>query len=123
MLIGLAALLIYAGLVFISPGGGQSAVWLGLLAIFIATRCWSGLRQALTLSRMAKLPRRQGFACPSCKTAPPIGERWRCAKCGKLFDFFLDQGTCPHCATQYNASQCLDCGTPNPIAAWQSSGQ
>jgi Zn-dependent protease len=119
--IGLAALLIYGAMAFLSPGGGQSAVWLGLMAIFIATRCWSGLKDAMLLSRVAKLPRRPGFACPACKTAPPIGDRWHCSKCTKPFDIFLNRGTCPHCAAQYSGTQCLDCGVANPISAWETN--
>ena len=37
--------------------------------------------QARALLRMAKLPRREGFACPSCKTAPPVGAFWKCSRC------------------------------------------
>ena len=36
--------------------------------------CWSGLKNAQALLQFAKLPRREGLACPSCKTAPPLGE-------------------------------------------------
>lgn len=92
--------------------------WLGLISAFILMNCWSGFKQARALARIAKMPRREGFACPSCRTAPPVGELWRCGKCGQAFDTFLTQGVCPHCGTQFNATQCLDCGTTNPIAAW-----
>jgi DNA-directed RNA polymerase subunit RPC12/RpoP len=88
------------------------------MAAFILMNCWGGLKQARALARLAKIPRRDGFACPSCKTAPPLGELWRCGKCGQPFDTFLTQATCPHCGTQYNATQCLDCGTSAPFAAW-----
>src|SRR5437660_3780571 len=46
----------------------QSA-WLGVLSVFILLNCWSGLRQAQALSRLAKAPRRAGFACPECNAA------------------------------------------------------
>ena len=108
-----------AGLFLVAIWG--RSVWLGIMAAFILISCWSGLKQARALARVAKLPRREGFACPSCKTAPPLGELWRCGKCGKAFDTFLTQATCPHCGTQYSATQCLDCGTSRPIAEWQAS--
>lgn len=92
--------------------------WMGLMSVFILLNCWGGLRQALALARIAKIPRREGFACPSCKTAPPLGELWRCGKCGNGFDTFLTQAQCPHCGTQYNVTQCLDCGTASPFTSW-----
>jgi len=94
------------------------SLWLGIMATFILMNCWGGLRQAQALARIARIPRRSGFACPSCKTAPPLGELWRCGKCGKPFDTFLTLGTCPHCGTQFNMTQCLDCGTSSPISEW-----
>ncbi|MEI6192977.1 MAG: M50 family metallopeptidase [Verrucomicrobiota bacterium] len=99
----------------------QQSVWLGIMAAFILMNCWGGLKQAGALARMAKIPRRQGFACPSCKTAPPLGELWRCGQCGKAFDTFLTQGGCPHCGTQFNVTQCLDCGESRPINEWRPS--
>jgi Zn-dependent protease len=98
----------------------QQSLWLGFIAAFIAMNCWGGWKQAQALARLAKVPRRQGFACPSCQTAPPLGELWRCGKCGKAFDTFLTQGVCPHCGTQFNVTQCLDCGESRPINEWSS---
>jgi hypothetical protein len=34
----------------------------------------------------------EGFACPSCRTAPLLGEKWRCGTCGQPFDTFLTGG-------------------------------
>jgi Zn-dependent protease len=96
------------------------SIWLGIMTAFILMNCWGGLKQARALARIAKLPRRDGFACPSCKTAPPLGELWRCGKCGKAFDTFLTQGNCPHCGTQFKVTQCLDCGTSSPISEWST---
>ena len=90
------------------------------MAAFILMNCWGGLKQARALARIAKIPRRPGFACPSCHTAPPLGKLWRCGKCGQQFDMFSTVGACPHCGTQFNAVQCLDCGTASPIGAWQA---
>jgi len=94
------------------------SIWTGIMSAFILINCWRGLKQALALGRLARMPRREGFACPSCHTAPPIGELWRCGKCGGAFDTFLTQGICPNCATQFNVTQCLDCGTSCPIGEW-----
>ncbi|MEI7535088.1 MAG: M50 family metallopeptidase [Verrucomicrobiae bacterium] len=96
------------------------SVWIGIMAAFILMNCWGGLKQAQALAKLAKIPRRDGFACPSCKTAPPLGELWRCGKCGQAFDTFLTQGICPHCGTQFSVTQCLDCGTSSPLSAWMS---
>lgn len=97
------------------------SVWLGFICVFILLNCWGGLMQARALARIAKIPRRDGFACPSCKTAPPIGAIWRCGKCGGPFDTFATVGVCPHCGTQFSATQCLDCGSLRPISEWMTS--
>jgi Zn-dependent protease len=98
------------------------SLWLGLIAGFILMNCWSGFKQARALAKIAKIPRHDGLACPSCKTAPPLGEFWRCGKCGHAFDIFLAQGVCPQCRTQFNVTQCLDCGTSSPISEWSAEG-
>jgi Zn-dependent protease len=97
------------------------SIWLGIMSAFILMNCWGGLKQARALAKIAKIPRREGFACPSCKTAPPLGELWRCGKCGNAFDTFLTRGTCPNCATQFSVTQCLDCGTSSPIETWRAA--
>jgi Zn-dependent protease len=97
------------------------SVWIGIMSAFIAMNCWSGWKQAQALARVAKLPRRNEFACPSCKTAPPIGEFWRCGKCGQPFDLFLNHGICPNCSTPSHVAQCLDCGVSNSLPAWNAA--
>ena len=93
-------------------------VWLGAISLFMLMSCWGGLKHALALSRFDKLPRRDGFACPTCKTAPPVGQYWTCGKCGQPFDMFQTHGVCPHCSTQYAQTKCLDCGRLNPMNDW-----
>jgi Zn-dependent protease len=93
-------------------------LWLGAIALFMLMSCWGGLKHALVLSRFAKLPRRDGFACPTCKTAPPIGEFWRCGKCGQQFDTFQTGAVCPNCKTQFAQTKCLDCGALHPMHDW-----
>jgi len=94
------------------------SVWFGVLAVFMLMNCWGGLRHAQALSRFAKLPRRDGFACPRCKTAPPVGDFWKCGQCGQLFDTFQTRAVCPHCAAQFTVTKCLDCGGVHPMSEW-----
>ncbi len=94
--------------------------WLGLIALFILFNCWRGLMQARLLSRVAKLPRRSGFACPSCGQSPPLGAFWRCARCFKPFDTFETLAQCPHCGAQFPNTQCLDCGESHTISEWMA---
>ncbi|MBZ5571160.1 MAG: M50 family metallopeptidase [Acidobacteriia bacterium] len=94
------------------------SAWFGILAVFMLMNCWSGLRQAQVLLRLAKLPRRDGFACPNCRTAPPVGELWKCGQCEQPFDTFQTQAVCPHCAAQFAGTRCLDCGALRPVGEW-----
>lgn len=96
----------------------QQDLWLGAIAVFMLMNCWGGLQHARALLRLAKLPRRDGFACPTCKTAPPVGEYSQCGKCGQAFDMFQTHGGCPYCSTQFAQAKCLDCGRVNPINDW-----
>ncbi len=97
--------------------------WLIIMAVFIALNCWGGLKQAQALAKVAKIPRREGFACPSCHTAPPLGELWRCSQCQQQFDTFLTLGTCPACHAQFNLTQCLDCGTRSAMNEWRTNAE
>jgi Zn-dependent protease len=92
--------------------------WLGILCVFILLNCWKGLMQARLLARIAKLPRRAGFACPDCKQPPIIGPLWRCDKCLKPFDTFATQATCPHCGAQLAVTRCPECGGAHPLSEW-----
>jgi Zn-dependent protease len=94
------------------------SVWFGILSAFILMNCWRGLQQAQALSRLAKLPRHDGFACPSCKAAPPVGAFWMCGKCGKAFDTFQTKAVCPQCAAQFSVTKCMDCGGLHPMSEW-----
>ena len=92
--------------------------WLGLISVYLLLSCWGGLQHARQLLRMAKLPRRPGFACPSCRTAPPVGAYWVCGACKQPFDTFEAGAVCPHCSTRFNSTRCLDCGEQSPINDW-----
>ena len=95
--------------------------WLGVIAAFILMNCWKGLRYALRLMRVARLPRREDLTCPSCRKAPPAGTFWMCARCRNAFDVFETQAVCPHCSTAYAAVRCLECGCDSPLPAWSPS--
>ena len=97
------------------------SIWIGILCVFILLNCWSGLMQARALARIAKIPRREGFACPKCKSSPPQGALWICGKCRKPFDTFETQGVCPNCGVQYSATSCPECGSLQPISEWIAS--
>jgi Zn-dependent protease len=117
--IGMVGLLALAALVFFVEGDALSGGWIGLMAAFIALNCWGGLKHALALAKIAKIPRREGFACPSCHSAPPAGAVWRCAQCGNQFDTFASNAVCPHCGATYNLTQCIDCGVRSPLEQWR----
>jgi Zn-dependent protease len=108
--IGVAGLVVFA--VF------MKSFWIALVGAFILLNCWRGLIQARLLARAAKLPRREGFSCPTCKEPPIRGALWRCAKCLKAFDTFESMAICPHCSTEFPVTQCLECGNASPIRDW-----
>ena len=112
-ILGFVGIVGFFGLAVISQ-----SVWIGALGVFMLLNCWGGLQHARGLLRLAKLPRRQGFACPSCRTAPPVGAYWKCGKCEQTFDTFETRGVCPHCSTQYATTMCLDCQEQRPMNDW-----
>jgi Zn-dependent protease len=92
--------------------------WLGFISVYLLLSCWGGLQQARKLLQQARLPRRLGYTCPSCKTAPPIGAYWGCSACKQPFDTFETQGVCPHCSTRFATTTCLDCRVQSPLSEW-----
>jgi len=106
---------------FIGLALWRQDLWLGAISVFVLMNCWGGLQQARALLRFAKLPRRAGFACPACKTAPPVGEFWKCAKCGQPFDTFQTGAVCPNCRTQFAVTKCLDCGAQHSMSEWSAA--
>ena len=92
--------------------------WLGVLCVFILLNCWGGLMQARALARLARLPRQLGYACPSCRTAPPAGEFWVCGKCNIRFNTFATGAACPQCGEQFPVTRCLDCGAQHSMGEW-----
>ena len=94
------------------------STWYAILSVYMLVSCWGGLKQAQALLKRAKIPRREGFACPSCRTAPPVGAYWKCGKCEQPFDTFETHGLCPHCSTQYVTTMCLDCQEQRLLNDW-----
>ena len=90
---------------FIVFAVSRSDVWLGAISLYLVMSCWSGFQQARALLRIAKMPRRDGFACPNCKSVPPVGDLWKCGLCGHSFDTFQTQAACPFCRSQYPVTQ------------------
>jgi len=97
------------------------SIWMGAIAAFVLLNCWSGLQQAKALMRLSKLPRREGFSCPTCHATPPLGAYWKCRACGQPFDSFATGAVCPNCHQQFPATQCLECGRQHPLHEWASA--
>jgi Zn-dependent protease len=114
-MIGVAGLFVYSY--------WTRSLWNGAISVFILFYCWGGLRQAQALSRLAGAPRRDGFACPSCKAKPLAGEYWNCSSCRKAFDTFLSGGVCPHCGTHFASTSCFDCGVASAMSAWIAAAE
>jgi Zn-dependent protease len=120
--IGLVGGAVLIGLVlFWLPPPWLRSPWLILMCVFILMNCWQGLMQARLLTRAAQLPRHEAFACPACHVAPVRLPIWRCGRCGKAFDTFETQAVCPHCGTQWEVTQCLECGESRPIQEWATA--
>ena len=104
--------------------------WLGFLAFFVASRSWAGWKHAQQLSRAGRqddhprgfavlVPRRPGYACPACATAPPVGPHWACPACHARVDKFADPFGCPACGHADQMIPCPDCGTRHLYIAWR----
>ncbi len=106
---------------FVALAVARGSIWFAALAIFVLMNCWAGFQHARSLLRLAKLPRRPGFTCPTCENGPPIGTYWKCSQCAQSFDPFETGAVCPSCRSQYPATQCLDCGRQHPLHEWASA--
>jgi Zn-dependent protease len=106
---------------FIGLAVWERDLWLGAIALYMAMNGWGGFKHERQLLQMDKLPRRNGYTCPTCNTAPPVGEYWRCSQCGQSFDTFATGAICPNCKSQFPATQCLDCGRQHALPAWAST--
>ena len=116
-----AVLGLLGAVAFIGLALWKQDLWLGAIALFMVMNCWAGFQHARTLLQVAKLPRRAGFTCPTCNTAPPVGTYWKCAQCAQAFDPFETGAVCPYCRTTYPTTQCLDCSRQHAIHEWASA--
>lgn len=106
-LAGLAALGVLSG-----------SLWTWLIVLYAAGRCVAGFKEARALREIAAAPRREGFACPACRAAPPALALWQCERCGTGFDTFEAGAACPRCGTTFEVTSCPDCGERRPIGDW-----
>lgn len=110
--VGVAGLIVYA----IS----EQSIFLGLMVLFLGQQCVAGWKHAKSLRALEQVPRHRGFACPSCRQAPPGGPLWLCAACGNRFDPFSTQAKCPHCLVAQPTTPCPHCGVSHPLERWSS---
>ena len=118
----IAAVLGFIGVIgFIGLAFWSRDVWLGAVAAYMLLNCWGGLKHAQALLKIAKLPRRDGFACPRCNSKPPLGVFWKCSNCQQAFDTFQSGAVCPTCSTRFDMTRCLDCGWGYPMDQWAAA--
>ncbi|HTX76942.1 MAG TPA: hypothetical protein VMD29_12110 [Terracidiphilus sp.] len=79
----------------------------------------AGIGKIRWKARLARMPRRDGFACPKCGAKPPIGPLWGCRVCGKPFDTFATHTVCPHCSASHDTTMCISCKASSPIDDWE----
>jgi DNA-directed RNA polymerase subunit RPC12/RpoP len=99
----------------------NQSIWIGVMSLFLLSYCWRSFQQARALLRIEKLPRRPEFACPDCRSSPPIGNFWRCKQCSQGFDTFATGAVCPHCGVAHEVTTCPDCGEARPLRSWDKS--
>jgi Zn-dependent protease len=115
-----ATLLGFVGILgLVAYGIEQKNWWLFAIAAYAGLNCARAFKQAQALRSLERLPRRTGFACPSCRTPPPTGALWTCNRCSMHFDTFETGGTCPKCGLLFPDTSCLNCGATHPLEDWR----
>src|SRR5207245_284069 len=104
-LIGGAAGLLY----LLTVASSASKIWYAVLGWFLLSNCWQSFQHAKALRKLELLARRNEYACPACKAAPPVGNYWLCQQCRQPFDPFATSSVCPHCSTVLDLATCPDC--------------
>lgn len=96
----------------------QREVWLGILSAFILFQCWNGFQRARLLTRLGRLPRHPGWACPDCKEPALRGAAWPCDQCGQPVDVIEGRGVCPSCGGRNSTARCAFCGGEKDVESW-----
>jgi Zn-dependent protease len=105
-----------AGLGVLALAAG--AWWLAVTMGFLVLGALGGVSQARLITRLEKVERRPGLACPNCGAAPPVGPFWRCARCLGQFDLFDPVAGCPKGGAHATDGACPGCGRPLAPADW-----
>lgn len=98
-----------------------NSIWLGILAVLGIQQCWMGVKEARRLARLAKLPRHDQFACPSCHEKPIQAALWLCPDCQKPFDTFASGAVCPNCSRAFALTGCPSCRKQHSMAEWAAA--
>ena len=106
------------GLAAFTVAKGYFSFWTGIMAVFLLSRCWQGFREAKDLAVLARMPRRAGFACPSCRAQPLRARAWICPECRQSFDTFAHGAVCPGCGGVAPVTGCPECRRAHPFAEW-----
>lgn len=116
MVVSLLGMLVGGGMMMLAMLGGS--LWMCLISGFVLFMASTGFRYGRLLSRLLSAPRRTEAACPSCKSAPLVGNYWTCHECRTRFDLFEHRGRCPECGQLYRVTKCPDCYQEHPIGDW-----
>ncbi|MCX6967283.1 MAG: site-2 protease family protein [Verrucomicrobia bacterium] len=107
-----------AGLLAFAVAKGFFSFWIGIMAFFLLSQCWRGFQEAKNLTMLAKIPRHDGFACPSCRAQPLQAQAWACPNCRQPFDTFEHGAVCPACGGASPVTGCPECRRAHPFAEW-----
>ncbi|MGH7171067.1 MAG: site-2 protease family protein [Gemmataceae bacterium] len=116
MVVSVLGMLVGGGAMMLAFASGNP--FLCILSVFVLFTASAGFRQGRLLFRLLSGPRRPEAACPSCKSAPLIGNYWTCTECRTRFDIFAHRGRCPECGQLYRVTKCPDCYQEHPIGDW-----
>ena len=117
-MLGAVAIIGLAVLAAIANGFDGGTLWIGLIAFFVASRCWAGFRQARLLAQIENAPRHRDARCPSCDAHPLQGDFWQCNQCGTRFDTFVSHGICPACSERFFKTTCPECLQTHHVDDW-----